>query len=66
MTPEETAAYYDDTAHARYVCELLERTYPEWTVWREDRAWKAQRGDTVLKASSAGLLNQALHLKERP
>ena len=60
MNPDETAAFYDDPGNAQHVCDLLERTYPGWHVWREDRVWKAQQGDVVLKAKTAGLLNQAL------
>lgn len=65
MTPEETAVFYDDPANAEHVCELLERTYPGWRIRREDRVWKARRGDTLLKASCAGLLNQALTMEGR-
>lgn len=60
MSPDETAAYYDDPANAQHVCDLLERTHPGWRIRREDRVWTAERGDTLLEADTAGSLNQAL------
>ncbi|MEU4226225.1 hypothetical protein AB0F17_18155 [Nonomuraea sp. NPDC026600] len=66
MNQEETAAYYDDPAHAVNMCDLLMRAFPTWVVWRrQDRAWLARhrtwdRERQPLADRNAGLLHQAM------
>ncbi|MEU4224239.1 hypothetical protein AB0F17_08095 [Nonomuraea sp. NPDC026600] len=67
MNPDETAAYYDDPAHAANMCDLLMRTYPGWMVWRDDdRRWRTRHADAPddrppIAYRTAGLLNRTMY-----
>ncbi|MET8866561.1 hypothetical protein ABZW11_26785 [Nonomuraea sp. NPDC004580] len=66
MTPEETVAYYDQPANAQAMCDLLERVFPGWTVWRTERMWHARYEGwlphTAVHEANAGLLTLTMRL----
>jgi hypothetical protein len=68
MNEDETRAYYDIPANAEYMCDVLMRAHPDWTVWRDAGFWYAQRttwaANRRLLSENAGLLNQSMFITE--
>lgn len=65
MTPDDVAAYFDDPDNAAAMCKAIMDARPGWTVWRENRTWKAHHDswpnrEQPWESWNAGLLNERL------
>ncbi|MEV1167410.1 hypothetical protein [Nonomuraea sp. NPDC049784] len=66
MTEEETRAYWDIPENGQYMCDVLMRVHPDWTLWREEGVWHARYGTWPphqrISERCAGLLNLTIRL----